>query len=68
MCLICLEFEKESRRTMTIKEARKNFLEISLSLDEKHRQEVLDMLDRLEEEELMNDYYDWLFLDEAESD
>ena len=68
MCLICLEFEKESRRTMTIKEARKNFLEISLSLDEKHRQEVLDMLDRLEEEELMNDYYDWLFLDEAGSD
>jgi hypothetical protein len=68
MCLICLEFEKESRRTMTIKEARKNFLEISLSLDEKHRQEVLDMLDRLEEEELMDDYYDWLFLDEAESD
>ena len=68
MCLICLEFEKESRRTMTIKEARKNFLEISLSLDEDHRQEVLDMLDRLEEEELMDDYYDWLFLDEAGSD
>jgi len=68
MCLICLEFEKENRRTMTIKEARRNFLEISSSLDEDHRQEVLDMLDRFEEEELMNDYYDWLFLDEAGSD
>ena len=68
MCLICLEFEKESRRTMTIKEARRNFSEISLSLDKDHRQEVLDMLDRIEEEELMNDYYDWLFLDEAGSD
>jgi len=68
MCLICLEFEKESRRTMTIKEARRNFLEISSSLDEDHRQEVLDMLDRFEEEELMKDYYDWLFLDEAGSD
>ena len=68
MCLICLEFEKESRRTMTIKEARRNFLEISSSLEEDHRQEVLDMLDRFEEEELMKDYYDWLFLDEAGSD
>jgi len=68
MCLICLEFEKENRRTMTIKEARRNFLEISSSLDEDHRQEVLDMLDRFEEEELMKDYYDWLFLDEAGSD
>tara|TARA_R110000824_G_scaffold319785_1_gene506771 strand:+ start:561 stop:767 length:207 start_codon:yes stop_codon:yes gene_type:complete len=68
MCLICLEFEKESRRTMTIKEARRNFLEISSSLEEDHRQEVLDMLDRFEEEELMKDYYDWLFLDEGGSD
>ena len=68
MCLICLEFEKESRRTMTIKEARRNFLEISSSLNDDHRQEVLDMLDRFEEEELMNDYYDWLFLDEVGSD
>ena len=53
---------------MTIKEARRNFLEISPSLSDDHHQEVLDMLDRLEEEELMNDYYDWLFLDEAGSD
>ena len=68
MCLICLEFEKESRGKMTIKEARRNFLEISSSLDEDHRQEVLDMLDRFEEEELMKDYYDWLFLDEGGSD
>ena len=53
---------------MTIKEARRNFLEISSSLEEDHRQEVLDMLDRFEEEELMKDYYDWLFLDEGGSD
>jgi len=28
----------------------------------------LGLVDRLEEEELMDDYYDWLFLDEAGSD
>jgi len=68
MCLICLEFELGKNRTMTIEEARKNFSEISLSVDKEHRQEVLDMLDKAEEDELMDQYWDWLFLVDSASD
>lgn len=68
MCLICLEFELGKNRKMTIEEARKNFSEISLTVDKEHRQEVLDMLDKAEEDELMDQYWEWLFLIDEASD
>ena len=56
MCLICLEFQKNR---LTIKEARRNFREMALDMNEKHRQEVQDMLDIAEElDKIHDEYYD----------
>lgn len=56
MCIICLEYQKNK---LTLKEARRNFTEMSLTLDTDHRQEVEDMLDVAEEMERMEaEYYD----------
>ena len=61
MCIICLEYQKNK---LTLKEARRNFTEMSLTLDTDHRQEVEDMLDVAEEMERMEaEYYDDPFYD-----
>ena len=68
MCIICLEFQMDK---LTIKEARRNFTEMALTIEEKHRQEVEDMLDVAEEAERMElAYYDpfsdiYLYRDEG---
>ena len=56
MCIICLDYQKNK---LTLKEARRNFTEMALGIDLKHRQEVEDMLDVAEEREKMEaEYYD----------
>jgi hypothetical protein len=41
MCLICVEFDKEK---LTLKEAWRNFGEMSSTLEPEHREEVMNML------------------------
>ncbi len=61
MCLICIEFQKEK---LTILEARRNYTEVALDIDVKHRQEIEDMLDLAEEQELMDaEYFDFISID-----
>ena len=56
MCIICLEYQKNK---LTLLEARRNFTEMVLSIDEEHRQEIEDMLDIAEEQERVEiEYYD----------
>tara|TARA_Y100000592_G_scaffold50021_1_gene79218 strand:- start:29009 stop:29221 length:213 start_codon:yes stop_codon:yes gene_type:complete len=41
MCLICIEFEKEK---LTLKEAWRNFSEMSQTLEPEHKKEIANML------------------------
>ena len=54
MCIICIEYQKNK---LSLLEARRNFTEMALDIDEEHRQEVEDMLDRDEEKERMETEY-----------
>ena len=59
MCIICIDIEKER---LTLKEARRNFGEMSSTLGE-HAKEVEELISKLEIEELLAEY-----LEELEDD
>ena len=52
MCIICVDIERDK---LTLKEARRNFGEMSVSLGD-HASEVEEMLSKLEIEELLKEY------------
>ena len=52
MCIICIDIEREA---LTIKEARRNFGEMSESLGE-HAKDVEEMLSKLEIEEMLKEF------------
>jgi hypothetical protein len=52
MCIICVDIEKER---LTLKEARRNFSEMSPTLGE-HAKEVEELISKLEIEELLAEY------------
>ena len=52
MCIICIDIEREA---LTLKEARRNFGEMSQSLGE-HAKDVEEMLSKMEIEELLKDF------------
>ena len=52
MCIICIDIEREA---LTLKEARRNFGEMSVSLGD-HAKDVEDMLSKLEIEEMLKEF------------
>jgi len=52
MCIICIDIERER---LTLKEARRNFGEMSPTLGE-HAKEVEELLSKLEIEEMLKQY------------
>ena len=56
MCIICIDIEKEK---LTLKEARRNFREMAVSLGG-HAEEVEEMLSKLEIEESLREYLEHL--------
>ena len=52
MCIICIDIE---RQRLTLKEARRNFGEMSPTLGE-HAKEVEELLSKLEIEEMLKQY------------
>ena len=56
MCIICIDIEKDK---LTLKEARRNFGEMSNSLGD-HAAEVEEMLSKLEIEESLKEYLEYL--------
>ena len=52
MCIICIDIEREA---LTIKEARRNFGEMSESLGE-HAKDVEEMLSKMEIEEMLKQF------------
>jgi len=52
MCIICIDIERE---TLTLREARRNFGEMSESLGD-HAKEVEEMLSKLEIEEMLKEF------------
>lgn len=52
MCIICIDIEREA---LTLREARRNFGEMSESLGD-HAKEVEEMLSKLEIEEMLKEY------------
>jgi len=52
MCIICIDIEREA---LTLREARRNFGEMSESLDD-HAKEVEEMLSKLEIEEMLKEF------------
>ena len=52
MCIICIDIEREA---LTLREARRNFGEMSESLGD-HAEEVEEMLSKLEIEEMLKEY------------
>ena len=59
MCIICIDIEREA---LTLREARRNFGEMSESLGD-HAKEVEEMLSKLEIEEMLKE-----FLEDLEND
>tara|TARA_R110001583_G_scaffold15480_1_gene63570 strand:- start:3259 stop:3438 length:180 start_codon:yes stop_codon:yes gene_type:complete len=56
MCIICIDIEREA---LTLREARRNFGEMSESLGD-HAKEVEEMLSKLEIEEMLKEYMEEL--------
>ena len=56
MCIICIDIEKDK---LTLKEARRNFGEMAVSLGD-HAEEVEEMLSKLEIEESLREYLEHL--------
>tara|TARA_R100000030_G_scaffold8194_1_gene5588 strand:- start:122 stop:322 length:201 start_codon:yes stop_codon:yes gene_type:complete len=56
MCIICVDIERDK---LTLKEARRNFGEMAVSLGE-HAEEVEEMLSKLEIEESLKEYLEYL--------
>tara|TARA_B100000963_G_C22370221_1_gene555574 strand:- start:436 stop:636 length:201 start_codon:yes stop_codon:yes gene_type:complete len=56
MCIICIDIEREA---LTIKEARRNFKEMSNSLGE-HAKEVEELISKLETEQSIEEYLQYL--------
>ena len=56
MCIICVDIERDK---LTLKEARRNFGEMAVSLGE-HAEEVEEMLSKLEIEESLKEYLKYL--------
>ena len=56
MCIICIDIERDK---LTLKEARRNFREMAVSLGE-HAEEVEEMLSKLEIEEYLKEYLKYL--------
>ncbi len=52
MCIICVDIEREA---LTLKEARRNFGEMSPTLGE-HAKEVEEMLSKMEIEEMLKQF------------
>jgi len=52
MCIICIDIEREA---LTLREARRNFGEMSESLGD-HAKEVEEMLSKLEIEEMLKEF------------
>lgn len=59
MCIICIDIEREA---LTLREARRNFGEMSESLGD-HAKEVEEMLSKLEIEEMLKE-----FMEDLEND
>jgi 2-hydroxy-3-keto-5-methylthiopentenyl-1-phosphate phosphatase len=59
MCIICIDTEREA---LTLREARRNFGEMSESLGD-HAKEVEEMLSKLEIEEMLKE-----FMEDLEND
>ena len=56
MCIICVDIERDK---LTLKEARRNFGEMAVSLGD-HAEEVEEMLSKLEIEESLREYLEYL--------
>ena len=56
MCIICIDIDREA---LTLREARRNFGEMSESLGD-HAKEVEEMLSKLEIEEMLKEYMEEL--------
>ena len=52
MCIICIDIEREA---LTLKEARRNFGEMSVSLGD-HAKDVEETLSRMEIEEMLKEF------------
>lgn len=52
MCIICIDIEREA---LTLREARRNFGEMSESLGD-HAKQVEEMISKLEIEEMLKEY------------
>ena len=53
MCIICVDLEKDK---LTWKEARRNLSEFSDTLDKDHKLEVLKLIWKKEDEEIIESY------------
>ncbi len=52
MCLICVEFQLGN---LTIREAKNNFVEIAETLDDVHRIRVMDMIEKAELQQIVEE-------------
>ena len=52
MCLICVEFQLGN---LTIREAKNNFVEIAETLDDVHRIRVMDMIEKAELQQILDE-------------
>tara|TARA_R100000808_G_C2141535_1_gene149342 strand:- start:963 stop:1142 length:180 start_codon:yes stop_codon:yes gene_type:complete len=52
MCLICVEFQLGN---LTIREAKNNFVEIAETLDDVHRIRVMDMIEKAELQQIVDE-------------
>jgi len=54
MCIICVDLTKDK---LTYKEARRNLREVGATIEPEHRMEVLKLIWKKEDDELLNDGY-----------
>ena len=54
MCIICVDLTKDK---LTYKEARRNLSEIGPTIEPEHRMEVLKLIWKKEDDELLGDGY-----------
>ena len=54
MCIICVDLTKDK---LTYKEARRNLSEVGSTIEPEHRMEVLKLIWKKEDDELLNDDY-----------
>jgi hypothetical protein len=54
MCIICVDLTKDK---LTYKEARRNLREVGATIEPEHRMEVLKLIWKKEDDELLGDDY-----------